>query len=441
MNVQSEASRNFSRRGFLGLTAAAAAVPLLAACGGGSSSSSAGGAIKFWDMPWATPAYNDAAKKITEGFSGANNSKASYQQIQWANFTRPSPRRSRRTTGPRGQLRRWHQAFQFESQGKIAYADNVLDAWKKNGIYDDFLPGLVDTLKTENGYAAVPYNLDMRVFWYRKYLLDKAGAAVPTDWTTCSRRQGKLKKIGVYGYGTGSGAGQLHRRPLDDHAHDQQRRRSLRPRTRSRTASTPGTSRRSMGARPGQERLRRPAQRHLHLAQLLRPEEGQQVRHAWDRRAGAPANVGAPSGDLLVASPLTGPHGKKGALYFPNNIMMYKNTPSQEGLRGVPDVLLPEHEDALDEEDGIGLPPLKSIAELPEFANDPNDVKIINEWQPIAKTWAAPGSHAQRQPGARSTAASRCNQFTQTILDRQDRRRRRALQTPSQIRRSSGISA
>ena len=28
--------------------------------------------------------------------------------------------------------------------------------------------------------------------------------------------------------------------------------------------------------------------------------------------------------------PLTGPAGKKGALYFPNNIMMYKNTPSQK---------------------------------------------------------------------------------------------------------------
>ncbi|HSU47910.1 MAG TPA: carbohydrate ABC transporter substrate-binding protein, partial [Arthrobacter sp.] len=76
MNATSEQRRSFSRRGFLGLTAAAASVPLLAACGGGSASQGggggAGGTVKFWDMPWATPAYNDAAKGIAEGFSGAN---------------------------------------------------------------------------------------------------------------------------------------------------------------------------------------------------------------------------------------------------------------------------------------------------------------------------------------------------------------------------------
>ena len=37
------------------------------------------------------------------------------------------------------------------------------------------------------------------------------------------------------------------------------------------------------------------------------------------------------------------------------------------------------------------MPPLKSIAETPEFRSDANNVKIIEEWQPIFKTWAAPG--------------------------------------------------
>ena len=46
--------------------------------------------------------------------------------------------------------------------------------------------GLVDTLKTKNGYAAVPYNLDMRLFWYRKDLLEKAGTTPPTIALTVS---------------------------------------------------------------------------------------------------------------------------------------------------------------------------------------------------------------------------------------------------------------
>ena len=48
--------------------------------------------------------------------------------------------------------------------------------------------------------------------------------------------------------------------------------------------------------------------------------------------AGLDQTLGEPSrGDLLVASPLTGPHGDKASLAFGNNIMMYTNTPSQPG--------------------------------------------------------------------------------------------------------------
>ena len=93
----------FLPQGIPGFAAAAASVPLLAACGGGSASQGggggAGGTIKFWDMPWATPAYNDAAKKIAEGFSGAN-SKASYQIIQWNNFYQTFSSAIASKTGP-----------------------------------------------------------------------------------------------------------------------------------------------------------------------------------------------------------------------------------------------------------------------------------------------------------------------------------------------------
>ena len=37
------------------------------------------------------------------------------------------------------------------------------------------------------------------------------------------------------------------------------------------------------------------------------------------------------------------------------------------------------------ENTGIGLPPLESISETPEFQADKNKVKIIEEWQPIPR--------------------------------------------------------
>ena len=51
------------------------------------------------------------------------------------------------------------------------------------------------------------------------------------------------------------------------------------------------------------------------------------------------------------------------------------------------------------------LPVFKSITELPEFTADANNVKIVKEWQPIAKTFAAQGNCAQRRPRSRWTAA------------------------------------
>jgi multiple sugar transport system substrate-binding protein len=187
-------------------------VPLLAACGGGSATQGgggggAGGTVKFWDMPWATPAYNDAAKKIAEGFSGANNAKANYQTIQWNNFYQTFSSAIASKTGPAVSTGGGFQAFQFEQQGQIAYADKVVEKLKKNGQFDDFLPGVLDPFKSDKGYVAVPWQLDMRVFWYRKSLFEKANVALPTDWPSLLEAGKALKKVGAFGFAIGAGSG------------------------------------------------------------------------------------------------------------------------------------------------------------------------------------------------------------------------------------------
>ena len=277
----SVASSAFSRRGFLGFAAAAASVPLLAACGGGSASQGggggAGGTIKFWDMPWATPAYNDAAKKIAEGFSGAN-SKASYQIIQWNNFYQTFSSAIASKTGPAVSTGGGFQAFQFEKQGQIAYADKVIEKLKSNGQFDDFLPGVLDPFKSDKGYVAVPWQLDMRVFWYRKSLFEKANVALPTDWPSLLEAGKALKKVGAFGFTTGAGAGNNYANhsmimmmvnngggvftkdgELDCHERPQRRSHGVRPGT-------------------GVQRHRRSRRRQLHHRQHVRPVEGRQSR-------------------------------------------------------------------------------------------------------------------------------------------------------------------
>jgi multiple sugar transport system substrate-binding protein len=98
--------------------------------------------------------------------------------------------------------------------------------------------------------------------------------------------------------------------------------------------------------------------------------------------------------DVVVGEPLTSASGKKGALFFPNNIMLYKNSSSLKGAEAFLTYYYKAMKPLWTKHTGIGLPVLKSIAATPEFKQDPNAVKCVEAWQPICRTWAAPGGQA-----------------------------------------------
>jgi len=389
-------SSAFSRRGFLALAGAAATLPLLAACapGGGSGGGGASGVLKFWNQPWGGTAFNPLDKQITEAYKPAKGlGKATYQVIQWANFTQTYSSAVASNTGPAVSSGGGTQAFLFESQSKIAYADNLLKTWKSNGIFDDFLPGLVDTLKTKKGYAAVPYNLDMRVLWYNKSLFEKYNVTVPTDWTSFEEACKVLKENNIYGYGTYAGAGGF----TGGHnlvSHMINNGGGLFDENQQPNCVTPENIE-AMDWVLGlvSKGYVDPRAATYTSANAQAQYKALKFGMGFDT-GGLAANIGGDVGaDLVVASPLTGPSGKKGALYFPNNIMMYTHTPSQKNSEAFLTYYYKNMAPLWTKNTGIGLPPLKSIAATPEFQKNANNVKIINEWQPIAKTWGAPGTN------------------------------------------------
>ena len=384
---------SFSRRGFLGIAGGVAATAALAACtsGGGSGGGSAK-AIKFWNMPWGGTQFNPLDKKITLAYKPKSGlGAATYQEIQWANFTQTFSSAVASNTGPAVSSGGGTQAFQFANQGKIAYADHLLDSWKKNGIYDDFFDGLVDTMKTDQGYAAVPYNLDVRISWYNKALLQQAGVEPPTTWDEYKSVCAALKKIGVYGFGQGAGAGNFTGSHIltafminnggglfnSDKKPDCVTPENIEAMTFILDLVKSGYS--------------DPAAATYTSANVQSQWKAKKFGFGWDGAGLAAGAVGDVASDLVVGSPLTSPSGKKGGLYFPNNIMMYKNTPSQASSEAFLTYYYQNMKELWTKNTGIGLPPLKSIADTSEFKSSANNVKIVNEWQPVFKTWAAPG--------------------------------------------------
>lgn len=392
----STAGSALTRRSFLGLAGAGMATAALAACSsGGTGGKSAPGILKFWNMPDGGPSFLTLDKKITAAYKPASGlPKVSYQQIPWANFNQTFSSAVVSKTGPAVSGGGGTQAFQFAKQGYIAYADDLLDSWKSDGLYDDFLPGLIDTMKTEKGYVAVPYNLDMRVLWYNKALLEKAGAEAPTDWQSYLDAAAALKKLGVYGFSIssnssgGDGFQALTGIMINNGGglFDEEQKPNCVTQANIEALEWVVEMVKKGYVDPG------------NLGYSTSNTNSQwgagTCAMGWDV-PGLRQNVtGSVQDDLVVGDPPVSAAGKKGALYFPNNLMMYTNTPSQKGSEAFLTYYYKHMAPLWTQKTGIGLPVLRSIAETKEFRSDPNSVKMIEEWQPICKTWAAPGGSA-----------------------------------------------
>ncbi|SDD77752.1 ABC transporter substrate-binding protein [Auraticoccus monumenti] len=411
-----------SRRGLLGAAGGLSAGAVLAACqsGGGEGGGGGGGStepISFWNMPWGNDEFNPTDEEIVTGYVPADGlPTATYQTVQWANFTQTFSSAVASQTGPAVSSGGGTQAFLFEEQGAIAYADDLLESWKGNGLYEDFLPGLIDTMQTERGYAAVPYNLDMRVLWVNPTLLEEAGTEAPTDWQSFLDACEALKAIDVYGYGDGSGSGRftgghiLVSWMIGNGG-------GLFNAEQQPDCVTPAN------IEAMEFVLECVSKGYVDPASATYTSDN--VQEQWRARrfgmgfdgAGLAANIGGEVGEeIVVNSPLTSPAGVQGMLYFPNNIMMYQDTPSQEGSEAFVTYYYQNMARLWTEGTGIGLPPLISITETPEFQEDANNVKIISEYQPIARTWAAPGGAALFQGVTSVDATPIIDTFTQSIL-------------------------
>ncbi|GAA4839596.1 extracellular solute-binding protein [Luteimicrobium xylanilyticum] len=406
---------SLTRRGFLGVLGAAGLAAGLAACGIGQSKDSK--TLKFWNMPDGGPAFEPLDRKITLAYSPASGlPKASYQQIQWASFIQTFATAIVSNTGPAVSGGGGTQAFQFAEQGAIAYADDLLESWKSNGLYDDFLPGLLETMKTPDGYVAVPYNLDIRSVWYNKELLEKAGVEPPTDWQSYLDVAAALKKIGVYGFvasgnaNGGDGFQAIVSLMINNGGgiFDEEQRPNL--------LTQANIEALDFVAENISKGYMDPAS--ISYTTTNTNSQWQSGRFGLGIDVpGLAANVaGATSQQLVVGDPLTSAAGKQGALYFPNNIMMYKDTPSQKGSEDFLTYYYKHMAPLWTQKTGIGLPVLKSIVASKEFRSDPNQVKLIEKWQPICRTWAAPGSNSLFAGAALVDSTPAMSSFGQNVL-------------------------
>ena len=132
-------------------------------------------------------------------------------------------------------------------------------------------------------------------------------------------------------------------------------------------------------------------------------EQWRTKRSAW---AGTPpaCSTSSEDDDIVVASPVTGYSGDTGTLGYVNNLMMYTNTPSQEGSEAFLTAYLDDMKVYWDKKLIESLPVLKSIVELRRV---PVGHRVGQDRRRVAARGQAAVlavTHALRRSGRRSTA-------------------------------------
>jgi multiple sugar transport system substrate-binding protein len=417
---------DISRRRFLGGAASVSAAVFLAACGGSSSTGTGSGGsssvsdspIKFWDMPWGDAEYNKLAAQIVHDYKPPKGlGKAEYQIIQWDNFTSTFGAAVASNTGPAVSTGGGFQPFLFASEGKIAYADSLVAKFKQNGMYKDFLPGVVELCHTPQGYVSIPWLLDIRVWLYNKPVFDTLNLEPPTSWDEAVTTARALKKAGHTGFAMNAG-------PNSDNGYQQLLTLMINNGGGLFSTSNELDCVTSQNIE-AMEWVTQLVKDGLVSPSAVSYSDSDAITQ-WQKNdyvmGIGDAGYNIDTGDQRIAvmpEPLASPSGVKATLVYLNSIMMYKESPSQANSEAFLEYYLPNT--AKYWEKGLldGLPVLKSTADSAAFKAQTDLYTSYKSWFPVAKSFAARGDQLRAQLG-NIDAGPQLLQFTQRIVGGQD---------------------
>jgi multiple sugar transport system substrate-binding protein len=281
--------------------------------------------------------------------------------------------------------------FQYANQGAIHYCDNIVDIYKKNGVYNDYLlnGAYFTALQNKNGQVGIPWGVDTRVFWYNQTLLKKANVAPPTNWTEYLAACKALKKIGVYGFVTSAlatnsayGTHQIAYWMINNGGG-----------LYNKAGAVDIMSSRNVEAMEFLHQL--VVDGYVDPGSIGYTDSDVYTELKAGRVAMAMANASIPqetgtsatTGPFKVMTPIKGPHGDTGTLQYLKNMQMYKNNPNVAAT----EQLLMWYNELYAGPHGFfaqnvtnSVPIRKSVIALPIIQNNPAMVKIVNEWVPIA---------------------------------------------------------
>jgi multiple sugar transport system substrate-binding protein len=343
--------------------------------------------LQFWDMIWGPPEYIDAGKALVEQFNQEHpDITVTYRSVPWTNWYQTFVTAIGSGTAPDISTGAGYQAVQLYDQGAILPIDDLINDWKSSGKLDDFLPGTIDILKYDNHFVALPWAIDIRVWYYRKDLFEAANVKPPSTWDEFKAAAQALTKpnndqYGVVACGDTLGSHYIYTLILNNGG-----------------GLFTADRKPDIGSARNLEALQFLADLVHH--QLVYPasagyhDEDEVSAFTQGKAAitlhapGLGTRLPKISDKIGILSPLVGPHGDKGTIFWVNNIMLYKQGRHPAEAR----VFLQwwsEHEKDLWTKGHVTqLPVRKSFAVDPYFQSNAETEFILKNYVPLGKTTA-----------------------------------------------------
>lgn len=359
---------------------------LLEACGGGGGSSS--GTVEFWDMPWGEGKYEAVAKGLVDKYNKQAKTKVSYRLLSWETYYETFQTAVSSGATPSVSTGGTYQGFQYDTD--LVDLKPVAEKWEKDGTAKDLIPGSLEAQYDDSGkLTGLPWNLDIRVVWYRKDLFEKAGITkLPRNLTEIGQAAEALTSGNQSGFGLSGdilGAQMLLSLFFTNGggAYDAQGKADL-------------TNKRNLevvewlqglvkaGAIP---KVGAGWQNTDVIAAFERGEVGMMIE---EPRVYESMPDIADATQML--SPPEGFHGDKGTIIWHSPVWLYNSAPNKPAATEFIEWWLANQKPLWSEGQTTSLPARKSFYDIPEL-KDPRIKQVLNEWVPIGKLDSAPAPH------------------------------------------------
>jgi multiple sugar transport system substrate-binding protein len=377
--IASQTSRPVSRRSVL-------AAASLAAAGSAHPVRAQSVTLNFWDMIWGPPKYIDVARSLVAQFNREHsNIQVSYRSVPWANWYQTYVTAISAGTAPDLSTGAGFQAIQLFDQGAIRPLDDLVGELRQAGELGDFMPGLVDTLRYNDHYVALPWAVDVRVWFYRKDHYAERGVEVPRNWSELREVAKKLtgnERYGIVGAGDSRGGHYIFSSMLNNDGGlftvDRKLALTSDPRNREALEAL------SAIARDGSIHPASPGYNNQDSNKSFLQGQSSMILATPGLMDAAPDQADK----VGVVPPMTGPGGKTGTVYFINNLMVYQQTKQPEATKTFLRWWSKNQKPLWTQGACAQVPARASIAEDVYFRDNALRRYIIENYLPIGRTMA-----------------------------------------------------